>query len=220
MRSDSETLSPTIESGASRTRLSASGWKPSGSSLKYGLVVVTLASLYAGMFLQYVWCDLSDWLADITGLCLLAILLFFLRALFRRRWKEVAVFSATLVIVFLPGFGVKGHADWLVAAGFRIHTSPLEEYLSRCKLIEFVENGTKQTVGECESHGLYSGYAHTVIYDSTGELLKPVSHRTQEWQQAMSRFYSEDVLNSSKSRTSHIFGDFYNVGTSLAEERG
>jgi hypothetical protein len=220
MTSDSKALSPTVESGASDTQSSPFRWKPSRTTLKYGLVVVTLASLYGGLFLHYLWRSLSDWLTDITGVCLLAILFFSLRALFQRRWKEFAIFSATLVIAFLPGLGVKGHADWLFAEGFRIHASPSEEYLSRCKLIEFVEKGTKQTVGECESHGLYSGYAHTVIYDTTGELLLPVSHRTQDWQHAMSEFYSEEVLNSSEGRTRHIFGDFYDVGTGLAEERG
>lgn len=97
---------------------------------------------------------------------------------------------------------------------------PLKEYLSRCSLIDFIEDGTKQTVGWCESRGLYSGYGHTVIYDTTGELIRPVNHRTQEWQRAMSVFFSEQVLNSSEGRTRHISGDFYDVGNSIAEERG
>ncbi len=220
MSSDSNASSPIVESDAGGAQSSTSGWRPTGTTLKYGLVVVALASLYTGMFLQYLWWDLSDWLTDMAFACLLAVLFFSLRALFRRRWKEFAVFFATLVITFLPGFGVVGHADWLIAEGFRIHASPIEKYLSDCKLIEFVEKGAKQTVGECESHGLYSGYAHTVIYDTTGELLRPVSHRTQDWQRAMFEFYSEEVLNSSERRTRHIFGYFYDVGTSLAEERG
>jgi hypothetical protein len=218
MSFDSEAVSSAVATGGNQARQPASCCKL--LELKLGLILVTLASLYAGMFLQYLWWDLSEWLTDLTLLCLLAILVFSLNALFRRRWKEFAIFSATLVVAFLPGFGVTRPVDWLYAEGFRIHASPLEDYLSGCRLIEFIEKGTRQTVGMCESHGLYSGYAHTVIYDTAGELVRPVSHRTQDWQRAMSAFFSEQVLNSPEARTRHIFGDFYEVGSSLSEERG
>jgi hypothetical protein len=175
--------------------------------------------MYGAVFLEFSFPDLSDWLFGSFLLSLPVMFFLILRALFQRRWKENAVFFAAGVVISLPLLGVQEPLQWIHVQGFRLHISPLEEYLSKCRLIEFVEKGTKQTVGECESHGLYSGYAH-VIYDTTGELLKPVSQRTQEWQQAMSEFYSDEVLNSSEGRTRHIFGDFYDVGTSLDEERG
>lgn len=218
MSSDSNAVSPAVEINARPSP--AARWKTMRTTLKYGAAVVALASLYAAMFLQYLWWDLADWLTDLSLICVLAVLAFSLNALFRRRWKELAVYLAALVVAFLPAFGVTGPADWIYAEGFRIHASPLDDYLSGCKLIEFIEEGTKQTVGQCESHGLYSGYAHTVIYDTTGELIRPVNRRTQEWQKAMSEFYADDVLNSSERRTRHIYGNFYEVGNSLAEERG
>lgn len=100
-----------------------SRWKPSRTTLKYGLVVATFLGLYAGIFLSYVWWDLSEWLADLTGLCLLVVLLLSVSTLFRRRWREFAIFSAALIIAFLPALGVSGHVDWLYAVGFRIHAS-------------------------------------------------------------------------------------------------
>jgi hypothetical protein len=60
----------------------------------------------------------------------------------------------------------------------------------------------------------------TVIYDPTGEILKPVNHRTQAWQAAMSEFYSDRILNSSEKRTVRIFGDFYAVDTFESEDSG
>ncbi len=188
--------------------------------LKYLLVVISLVGFYVAAFLRYPAWDFAEWIIYITWACALAVVFFSISALFRRRWKELAIFSATLVIAFLPAFGVGWHLEWLLGEGFRLHASPVEQYLSQCKLVEFVENGIKQTAGQCESHGIYSGYARTVIYDTTGELLKPVSQRTPEWRHAMDEFYSEEVLASSEDRTRHIFGDFYEVGNSLAEERG
>ena len=182
------------------------------------MIILTLISLYASVFLTYLWWELSEWLADQAIICLLAIVASLLSSLVRRRWKRSAALFATLVIAFLPALGVSGHVDWLCALGFRIHAEPIEHYLAGCQLIEFIEKGAKQTVGECESHGLY--HSHTVIYDTSAELRHPVSHRTPEWRRAMSEFFSEEVLDSSEGRTRHIFGNFYDVATRLAEERG
>jgi hypothetical protein len=187
----------------------------------YFVAVVYLASVYIGAFLRYIQPNLSDYLEDLSLVCMLALICLAAWALFRRRWKAFAILVAVLFFSFLPGLGVEGPVRWLVAEGFRIHASPFENYLSRCKLIEFIEDDKKQTVGMCETHSQsYGEFYYTVIYDTTGELLKPVSHRTQAWQKTMSEFYSDDVLNSTEKRTLPILGDFYSVGTILAEERG
>src|SRR5262249_1014096 len=124
------------------------------------------------------------------------------------------------LLPILPALGTGHELNRLISLGFRLHASPLSEYLSTCDLVDFVENGVKQTVGMCESRGLYRGYAHTVIYDTTANLLKPEAEKSPEWKQAMDKFYSEQVLATSQGRSSRIFGDFYDVGNSLAEARG
>jgi hypothetical protein len=191
--------------------------RKSPTGLKYAIAIVTLASLWVSAFLTHLAWKFSDWLDDVSLVCVFVVLVLSVLALFRRKWKELALFSLTLAVAFLPAFGL-GPVDWLIAEGFRIHASPIEEYRSRCKLVDFVENGFKQTVGRCEGHSENQNeYFFEVIYDPTGENLKPVSHRTQAWQTAMSEFYSDKVLNSSERRTTHIFGDFYLVSTTLED---
>lgn len=193
---------------------------PSRALMKYVPATVPVACLYLSSFLEFSFSELSDWLFLLFVLCLPVMLFLTLRRLFQRRWKESVMLLAAGALIFLPAFGVGEPLQWVRSLGFRLHISPVEQYLSGCRLIDFFENDTRRTVGECESHGMYSGHALTVIYDPSGEILKPVSQRTQEWQRAMSEFYSEEVLNSSERRTRHLFSDFYVVGSSLAEERG
>lgn len=215
MISDSTASSASIEFGGAETPT-----PPSRTLMRYVPATVPVASLYLSAFLEFSFSELSHWLFLISFLCLPVMFFLTLRTLFQRRWKESVMLLAAGAFIFLPAFGAGEPLQRVRSLGFRLHISPVEQYLSGCRLIEFFENGVRRTVGECESHGIYSGHALTVIYDPSGEILKPVSQRTQEWQRAMSEFYSEEVLNSSERRTQHLFSDFYVVGTSLAEERG
>ncbi len=147
--------------------------------------------------------------------------LFFLSltALLRRRWKTLAVLSATWLFTFLPFLGIKEQFIWIRAQGFALHASPLEDYLSRCKLIEFVENSVKQAVCPCE--GSWTGdVENTVFYDTSGEFVLPVSRRTPEWKKAMQHFTPREVLIDSEDRAEHIVGKFYLVSVHIREMTG
>ncbi len=187
----------------------------------YGLVVAD--PLLAFSFPINPW----DWTLYVV-LCLLAFLLVFASCFFtfQFRRKEVVIFVAIGAIVCLSSSRLGGAllrtpTSWLYATGFRIHAWPLEQYLSQCRLVRFLENDVEQTVGRCETREWLGGaMSTTVIYDPTGEILKPVNHRTQAWQAAMSEFYSDRILNSSEKRTVRIFGDFYAVDTFESEDSG
>jgi hypothetical protein len=175
-------------------------------------MIVTLVSEGLVSVFEYLARDLSDLLLYLFVACSLILAFACIGALVHRRWKDLVLFSATLVIAYVPLFGIRAHLEWLSARGFLLHASPVREYLSaRCKLVDFVENGIKQTVGECEGVGGAGGREGSIMYDTTGELLQPVSHRPQAWRNAMSGFYSDEILNRSEQRTTRIFGDFYNV---------
>jgi hypothetical protein len=131
--------------------------------LKYVLIIVVLLGPYALPVLSYLLPTVSYWLNWIFLICWIPLFFFPISALFRRDRKAVAIFSATWVLGCLP-FAEFEPVDrfrfWLNLQGFRIHASPVEDYLSKCRLTEFIEKGVKQKVGECEA----SGSSDTIVY--------------------------------------------------------
>jgi hypothetical protein len=189
---------------------------PKMTYIKYLLAIVVAAGWYAMPFLSYSLPIHAVWPAVIFFACWIPLLFFSLSALFRRNWKAVAVFSATWVLALLPLLEVEPVVRfrfWLYVQGFRIHTSPLEDYLSGCRLTEFVEQGTKQTVGECELDGdaVYDDFVYVVFYDTTGEIALPLSQRTPEWMDAMYHYSPKKVLRESQDRAEHLNGSFYRI---------
>jgi len=131
----------------------------------------------------------------------IAVIICGLVALIRRQWRAFAIFCVPIVIVFLPGASGR-----LQATGFRIYASPLEQYLSRCRPVEFFEDGKKRQVGECEgipTSGITWDY---VIYDTAGQLVLPRTRRTPEWKSAVGMLSSPDVYPTTEGCASHIVG--------------
>jgi hypothetical protein len=182
--------------------------------LKYLLVAVMLASWTADQLLVYV-PHLSEWWFFASVGSFLTILLCALSALIRRKWDTLAIFCFPFVVILLHQPG-----QWLRATGFRIHASPIEEYLAQCRLVEFVEDGKKQQVGECQGIPTSEITWDTVIYDTTGQFVLPPAQRTQGWKSAVGMLSSPDVYIESEGRASHIFGDFYVIGIRIDELQG
>src|SRR5262245_27532094 len=113
-----------------------------------------------------------------------------------QRWKNAEILVVTLFVSnWTPTFGNE-HIHLLVKIGFLLHISPVEKYLSQCDLVKFAEGDVEQAVGFCEWH-VSRDLIHAVIYDTSGELLKPESEKTAEWKRAMDKFYAPDVLAAS-----------------------
>jgi hypothetical protein len=193
------------------------GWRLVSMTLQFLFLIAALISPYASAFLTYLLPSLSYSLYDIRLACWFFVFFFTLNALFRRRWKTIAIFSAAWVWFFFTPYKFNEPFFWLMSEGFRVHASPVDDYLSRCELVEFVENGAKQTVGSCESTGMTSPIDYIVYYDTTGEIALPFSQRTPEWKQAMSRLARDEVLQHSGWK---LFGNFYRLGILLEEYRG
>ena len=217
MSSESEQSSGDPESGRNGAASSARRGKSLRLPLAYALFAAILADWVACPLILFSYPTFSYKLIWVYLACVLALFFLFLGALFRfwRRWKEVAIFLAIGAVVLLPYYRLSGvliaPARWLSAIAFRIHSSPIEQYLARCELVQFSENGSEQSVGECERFGVGNEDAVTVLYDTTGELILPVSQRTPEWTAAMRYFKPADTLAKSEGRAFHLFGNFYNM---------
>jgi hypothetical protein len=111
----------------------------------------------------------------------------------------------------MPIYGPSELPRWVYVEVFRRHASPIEEYLSRCKLIEFVENDAKQKAGVCEFVPLPGDNGLTIIYDTTGQLMLSASQRSPAWTQAMVRFSPGKFFTQSEGYARHLFGNFYEV---------
>lgn len=193
-----------------------------GERWRYFLAVVVLGSWLAVHLLNFV-SGVVDWLVDLFKVCWLALFLLAAAAPFRRKWRELAILCLTLFITFSGFVGVflgpeKGGLlpnRWLQETGFRIYASllvrstPLEEFLSRCKLVDYLEeDGAKQRVGECDD-GLRATlwFRVTVIYDPSGQITWPAIQRTLAWRLAVLKlptgafFVHDDVAN-------HLVGGF------------
>lgn len=177
----------------------------------YILVVLMLASMIGGVVFAFSLPSLSNWLWFVYLTCLPAFSVVFLSALFRRRWNALARFLVIGPIVLFPLYAKTGSLRWLYVEAFRFHASPTEEYLARCKLIEFTENGSRQVLGKCDSLNAGGDAALLVLYDTTGELLLPVSQRTPEWRAAMGHFSPHAVLVDTEGRAEKLLGNFYEI---------
>jgi hypothetical protein len=124
---------------------------PTIMRLKYHLAALAAVSWYVSAFLTYVMPTFAAWLPWIGLACCIPAFFISLSALVRRRWREVAAFAVSWVAVTLSFLDVNEPFNWLRRQGFSVHAFPTEQYLSRCRLTEFVEKGVKQTVGSCEA---------------------------------------------------------------------
>jgi hypothetical protein len=79
---------------------------------RFALATFAAVSWYASAFLTYLLPTFSDLLLWIGISCWLPMFFFSLSALFRRRWRAVAIFSATWIVVALPFLGVTRAGAW------------------------------------------------------------------------------------------------------------
>ena len=209
-----------IEPNGSDGRPPIPGRRSARPAIKYVPAALAVASWLGMPLLSFSFPALFGWLIVLYLLCLLALFVVLLCVLFRRRWNEVAILLVVWTVVLFPIYGPIAPNRWLYAEAFRIHASPIEEYMSRCKLFEFVENGVKQTLGRCEILPTGDEGVLCVFYDTTGEFVLPVSQRTPEWRAAMWHFSPHALLLETEGRATRIFGNFYDISIASSEYDG
>lgn len=177
----------------------------------YAMFVVASLSLVGILLWPFIWRPSVDWLTASYLLSSLLLSFGVLNVAFRRQWHEALRRAALLGIVLFPYYGSGGATLWLHVKTFRHHISPVEKYLSRCRLIEFVENGTPQRLGRCETFDLGQENYLEVYYDSSGEMMLPPGQRTAEWREAMAHFSPHAVLLDKADRAGRLIDGFYEL---------
>jgi hypothetical protein len=150
---------------------------------------------------------LSGFLFMVSVVFAIPLVVFSLQALFRRRWKLMSIYALVWVLLCVPFTRYSGPHHWLRVLGFYVHTRLVGDYLSICQLTEFVENGVKQTAGVCGGFNR-SESIDGIIYDTTGEIMQPVSQRTPEWERAMESVILREVVMSERP-AEPLFGKCY-----------
>jgi hypothetical protein len=206
LSSDGDQISPATERGTTIKRL------PWFTCI---FAAITLLGWFGGRFLMLLLPEASDWLALIGGVGTIIAILWLIICAFLPRPLSAPILLATLVIIQTARMIDEQLEGGLVGLGFRIHASPIEQYLAKCQMFDFVENGEKHAIGFCESSVFDMGFpasqaSLSVMYDPTRNFLKPDSQRSPEWKQAFDRFkeYSGAWGPPAVRRR---FGDFYLV---------
>jgi hypothetical protein len=200
------------------------------SRLRYLPVVIALASWLLMHLLNFV-THLSKWLVDLFCASWISLLVLALVAPFFRWWRELSVTILALLNTLFLFLGISAIPEpivlpnrWLQETGFRIYAThlirsmPLDEFLSRCKLVDYAEeDGTKHQVGECDKDFRSSPwFENIVIYDPSGQSVWPPTERTLAWRLAIrslpigSYLVHDDVA-------SRLVGDFFWVLTPNAQ---
>jgi hypothetical protein len=192
------------------------------SRLRYLPIIVALASWLLMHLLNFV-THFTNRLADLFCASWISLFVLALAAPFFRRWRE---FSVTVLVLLntlqifldicLTTEPIVLPNRWLQDSGFRIYAAhlirslPLDEFLSRCKLVDYVEeDGTKHQVGECrQALRATPDFSLIVVYDPSGQFVWPPVQRTLAWRLAVlhlpiGRYYVHDDI------ASHLVGNFY-----------
>jgi hypothetical protein len=136
--------------------------------------------------------------------------LFSFSALFRFRWKLIAIFAIVWVLLYLRFFG-GWPTEWLNAQGFHVGNLLTQNYPSGCSQHDFVVHDVKQKLGLCRGFDRGDHFDY-VVYDTTGEFVLPVSQRSPEWKRAMSEVTNtHEELGSKENCAHHLYGNFYTV---------
>jgi hypothetical protein len=190
---------------------------------KYFLAFFVAVSWYVSAFLTYLLPNLSYKLLWISAICWIPLFFFSLGALLGCRWKAIAIFAATWVLVIFPSESfepVEQFRFWLGVQGFRIHVSPMEDYLSRCRLVTIVEDGQRQQVGKCEDENPSGDAWVSVFYDTAGQFGLPPAQRTQGWKDAMYYNFDSYCYLTEKAVGDRLFAKFYSVVVTLEHVGG
>jgi hypothetical protein len=194
----------------------------------YSLAAVVLIS----RLVQWTLYDItrvSDWCWYIFTVGWFVLFFLALWGLIRLRWRAFAICALVLITTFPPAlnYGAEPISQfqgevYRLYALYRIRAVPLEEFVSQCKLIDYVEDdGTRQQIGQCNQVGRGTFWHHfTLIYDPTGQFALPGYRRTTAWRLAVQGWTGSGSQGASfhpgafvagTNRGQHVVGSFYSL---------
>ncbi|MBC9876343.1 hypothetical protein G8O24_03155 [Bradyrhizobium sp. INPA01-394B] len=206
MSSDGEKIAPASERGSTIKRL------PRFTCI---FAAVTVVGWIGGDLLTYPLPEAANWLGLIGWIGAIIAMPWLVVCAFLPKPRSAPLLLATLVIIQTVRMIDAQLDGGLIGVGFRIHASPIEQYIAKCHMFDFVDNGEKHAIGFCETTVFEMGFPSTpaslsIIYDPTGGFLKPEAQRSPEWKQALDRF-KEYSGAWGPPEVRRRFGDFYLV---------
>lgn len=180
----------------------------------YALAGATLIGWFGGRFLMFLLPDASYWLLLMGAIGAIIAMIWLIACAFLPKPRAAPILLATMMIIQVASMMEPQSDGGLTGLGFRIHASPIEQYLATCKKFEFAENGETRAIRVCESSsyepGFPPGLAYlTVIHDPTGNLLKPESERSPEWKKTFETARETEAGILRFEGATRLFGDFY-----------
>ena len=97
--------------------------------LTYAFAAVTLASVAGYDFLMYLRPEVADRLLWLSLACVVIAVIWLVVCAFLRKPRGAPVLLATLLIFYAPHLVASEDVPWLISLGFRLHASPIEQYL-------------------------------------------------------------------------------------------
>ena len=165
----------------------------------------------------YVWAPVQ-WIAVAAGGCWILLAIMAPLAAFRRKWLAAALGLLPVILIALPIVGVTKPLAWVQTTGFRIHITPVDEYLSTCRLLTISENNRLQQIGRCRSLPRWDKSRIDIVYDTTGSLLGPADQASPESKAALIKLYGAEA--PAIPHGVRITGNFYAVTIKPAEAKG
>jgi hypothetical protein len=126
LSSNCEQLSPVTERDTTSRRWPWFTWI---------FAAITLLGWFGGRFLMFLWPEASDWLITIGVVGMIIATLWLIVCAFLPKPLSAPILLATLVIIVAAGL-IEDQSGGIVGLGFRIHASPMEQYLAACKNFE------------------------------------------------------------------------------------
>lgn len=182
--------------------------------LRCAVIATAVLGFYGSEFVYFLSYPLFGWLQWISDWSLIPLFILSLEALFRFRWKWIATFAIAWGLLFLFNLDIEAPIHWLNGQGFHIYSRLDGNYLSKCRVTDFLDDsGNQQSVGLCET--LNRGtICHYVLYDTAAQYALPPRQRTPKWKQAVA-----SVTHPSRDMSDalHLYGSFYEIFTSVGD---
>lgn len=204
----------------------------------YRLLGVVLVSRIVQLLL-YETSDISDWFWYLFTFGWFVLLFLALWALVRFKWHQFLIALPVLVATALPAVNIgMEYIQPIQDSVFRLYalhlirSERLESFLSKCKLIDYVDDaGVRQRVGQCDQ-GLRSTpwFFLVLVYDPSGQFALPGYRRTTTWRLAVqgragsgARLttgldFGPELAGSDPGR--HLAGSFYYIKIYLEDLKG
>jgi energy-coupling factor transporter transmembrane protein EcfT len=138
-------------------------------------------------------------------------------ALLHGSWRSAAVYTLPFILAVILRFSGTPYV-FLQGAGFHAKISPAALYVQKCMPKTFSEDGRQQAVGLCEiMNRTWSDVSDYIVYDTSGESVRPAEMRTQQWKNAMRSLPNGRILSEFDLVATPLCGSFYAIHVTLQD---